>query len=338
MKLTRFAQQILRSPKLNVRVVYAVLGLGFLWLIGLIVYLGNYSATRLAELSRNAQEKTEAYSARLQQAAALRSAVENALAEARTYRTARENLRVSPISYNIRLNGALKRLLDEFVKTKTLRAQRGSEMSGDERRQLDQLSGFEPTFFDFLAEDRESANAEARGGAASRTPQHIVTPHDAEAAATLNKDADDASKQMYAESQFFSAQNFLLSAVLAWEKRVDGERLNLLADTVQQQAAAASSVRSRTFWTSLLGCAIALAAYLIARSQIKQLRAAENEAQEAEGLSQVPGRPLRQRSKLTCQRGGPRPNSPSGVWLGAEAMAQRVAAAVPDALLRSPPP
>ena len=285
MTLIKFAQQILRSSKLNTLTVYGALGLGFLLLIGLIVYLGNYGATRLEDLSRNAQEKTEAYSARLQQASALRPAVENAFSEARSYRTARENLRVYPVSFNSRLNAALKRLADEFVKTKNIRAQRGNEMSADEQRQLDELIGFAKPFFDFLAEDRERVNAEVRGTSASRVAQDITTPHDAEAATRLGKDADRASKKVFAEGLFFSTQNFLLVSVIAWEKRLDSERQNLLADIAQQQAAAAASVRSRMFWTGLVGCVIALATFLIARAQIKQIRTAENEAQEAVGLT-----------------------------------------------------
>ena len=284
MTFTRFAQQALRSSKLNVRVVYSALVVGFLLLIGLIVYLGSYGANRLEELSQSARTKTEGFGVRLQQASALRSAVENSLAEARTYRSARENLRFMVVSYNIRFNAALQRLNDEFAKTKTVRTQLGTDLSAEERKQIDYLLAHEATLVAYLSQVRERVNAEAKGDQAY-VPREIVTPQDAEIDATLKAGTEAATRQSLIESRFLSAQNFMLIAVQAWEKRLDTERINLLADVATRQAAAAAAMRSRMFWTALLGALIALTAYLVARLQIRQIRKAENEAQEAGGLT-----------------------------------------------------
>ncbi len=285
MTFTRFAQQILRSTKLNVSVVYTALVVGFFLLIGLIVNLGSYGANRLEELSRRAQAQTEGFGVRVQQASALRSAVENSLAEARTYRTARENLRGMIVSYNSRFNTALQRLNDEFAKTKTVRTQLGTDLSVEERKQIDYLLAHEATLVAYLAQVRERVNAEVKGTAASFSAPEIVTPHDAEIDAKLAAGTDQATRQSLIESRFLSAQNFMLNAVQAWEKQLSLERQNLLADVATQQAAAAAAVRSRMFWTALLGGLIALGSSLIALSQIKQIRQAENQAQEAGGLT-----------------------------------------------------
>ncbi|NOT63918.1 MAG: PAS domain-containing protein, partial [Acidobacteria bacterium] len=248
------------------------------------VNLGNYGANRLEELSRSAQVKTEDFGARVQQAAALRSAIENSLAETRSYRTARENLRVVIVSYNSRFNSALQRLMDEFAKTKTIKTQRNDELSAEERKHIDYLLAHETTMIDYLMDVRERVNAEFKSDS-TYTPREIATPQDAEIDATLERGTDPATRHSLIESRFLSTQNFLLSAAQAWEKQLGVERQNLLADVATQQAIAAAEMRSRRFWTALLGALIALTTYLVARSQIKQIRKAENEAQEASSLT-----------------------------------------------------
>ena len=286
MNFKRFAQQILRLTRFNTRVVYGTLALAFLFLIGLIVNLGSYGANQLEELSRRAQSQADGYGLRVQQASALRSAVENSLAEARTYRTARENLRLMMVSYNTRFNAALQRLNDEFDKTQKVRDGRSTELTEEERRLIDALLKGQQPFTGYLEQFRERVSAEVKDDR-NYVPREIVTPHDAEVDATLEKQkiTDRATRQSLIETQFLGAQNFLLKATQAWEKRLEEGRKNLLADVSSQQAAAATASRTRMFWTALLGALITLATYLVVSTQIKQIRKAENEAQEAGGLT-----------------------------------------------------
>ncbi len=286
MTFTRLAQQLLRLTKFNTRVVYGTLTLAFLFLIGLIVNLGSYGANQLEELSRRAQSQADGYGLRVQQASALRSAVENSLAEARTYRTARENLRLMMVSYNTRFNSAMQRLSDEFDKTQKVRDGRSTELTEEERRLIDALLKGQPTFTGYLEQFRERVSAEVKDDK-NYVPREIVTPHDAEVDATLEKEkiTDRATRQSFIETQFLGAQNFLLKATQAWEKQLEDGRKNLLADVSSQQSAAAAASRTRMFWTALLGVLVTLATYLVVTTQIKQIRKAENEAQEAGGLT-----------------------------------------------------
>jgi signal transduction histidine kinase len=281
----------MQKPQQLVRIMegqalYGVLVLGFSLQLILIVTVGWYNSSQLQQLSLEAQEIAKSHSVRVRQATATRAAIENVISEARAYRAARENLRVSTISFNVKLNTALKQLNDELGKARRLRTEYGTLMDAAERQKLDQVLELEPLFFDYINEDRRVLNAEQEGAPpAGIAPNTVWTPHDEPARAAMGADSDAAAQRSFIQSLFYSQQNFLLAPAREWEQWQEQARTNLLAENARQQANAAEQVRARTYWTFALSALIALTTYLMARRQVKQIRAARNEAEEAESLT-----------------------------------------------------
>lgn len=275
-------RSVFQSRPVNSRLIYYVLIFGFAMLLSSLWYIGNYSTAKLSELSTLAEERTQDYTNRLQLAIELRAYTVSVIAEARLYRTTRD-LRVRGPATKAKLNEAKVKLEKYLVEGKRMRADRGATLPEDERKAWEAVEKSADAFWEslYLEEQRPptSLNPNANeANSAAPTPDQAA----ADQAATGEREPQVSDET---QRQFFGSRNQLAEATLQLANNLSSRQKTVLQEMKTQQTQAAAEVNNRWWLTYVVSWVVALATYILTQRQVRQIREAKNNAQEAEGLT-----------------------------------------------------
>lgn len=252
----------------NTRLLYYALIFGFAMLLSSLWYIGRYSTQKLSELSTLASERTQDYTDRLQLAIKLRARTESVIAEARLYRSWRDqHVRGPAIKRN--LNEAkveLEKLLNEGTRLRTLHS---ATLPADERAAWVAVEKSAADFWAALATEEKRPPEAASGD-----------PLELDAAANPDPQSSDTS-----QPQFYDSRNQLAAATRALSDNLSGRLQTVQQEIKTQQIQAAAEVNQRWWMIYAVSCGIAVISYILAQRQVRQIRVATNNAREAEGLT-----------------------------------------------------
>lgn len=275
----------IRAQSANTRLIYYALIFGFAMLLSSLWYIGNYSTEKLGELRSRAAERTGDYNKRLRLAIELRAQTERVIAEARYFRGARDSMRFgsSAPPFRIKLNEAkveLGKLLAEGERYYAACAE--TPTTTDEEcqawRKIEQSS---QAFFQILlAEQRRAPEPKA---AASPTP--LPTPSAAPSATPPAEPARNVDEQQQQDQEFYESRNQLALAAQGLSEVVIRRQQNAFESIRALQEEAAAQVNGRWWMTFLVSWGVAVVTYVLAQQQVRQIREAKNNAQEADGLT-----------------------------------------------------
>ncbi len=257
-------RSVFQPKPVNSRLIYYVLIFGFAMLLSSLWYIGNYSTAKLSELSLLAEERTQDYTNRLQLAIEMRAHTESVIAEARLYRTTRD-LGVRGRPTKIKLDEAKVQLEKYLADGERLRADRGATLPADERQAWEAVEKSADAFWESLYLEEH------------RAPQPAgASPANAESAPQVSDET---------QRQFFVSRNELAEATRALAGNLSSRQRTVLQEMKTQQTQAATEVNNRWWLTYVVSWIVALATYILTQRQVRQIREAKNNAQEAEGLT-----------------------------------------------------
>ncbi|MBI1764289.1 MAG: hypothetical protein HYR56_22925 [Acidobacteria bacterium] len=265
-------RSVFQSKPVNSRLIYYVLIFGFAMLLSSLWYIGNYSTQKLSELSTLAEERTQDYTNRLKLAIQLREQTVSVIAEARFYRAARD-LRVRGPAIKAKLNESKVKLEQLLGEGQKLRALRGAALPSDERAAWEKVEQSAKDFWPALFAEEQ------------RVPEGPpTTTSDAIGAGALTKESEP---QVSDETQrhFFDKRNQLADATRALADNLSSRQSTVLQEMKAQQTQAAAEVNNRWWLMYMVSWIVAVATYILTQQQVRQIREAKNNAQEADGLT-----------------------------------------------------
>lgn len=268
-------RSVFQSKPVNSRLIYYVLIFGFAMLLSSLWYIGNYSTAKLSELSTLAEERTQDYTNRLQLAIDIRSSTESVIAEARLYRTTRD-LRVRGPATKAKLNEAKVHLERLLAEGKRLRANLESTLPVDERQAWEAVEKSADAFWDALYFDEQLTQPVPNETEASRTAPATGQASVAEGAPQVT---DQSQRQFFVSRSQFAEATRVLAVNLSSRQRT------VLQEMKKQQTQAAAEVNNRWWLMYMVSWIVAVATYVLTQRQVRQIREAKNNAQEADGLT-----------------------------------------------------
>ncbi len=268
-------RSVFQSKPVNSRLIYYVLIFGFAMLLSSLWYIGNYSTAKLSELSLLAEERTQDYTNRLQLAIELRAHTESVIAEARLYRTTRD-LGVRGLPTKVKLNDAKVQLEKYLDEGKRLRADRGTTLPEDERQAWEAVEKSAGAFW-------ESLYLEEQRPPAPRDPNQTNGAAPSAGQTTGAESEPQVSDET--QRQFFVSRNQLAETTFALAKNLSSRQRTVLQEMKAQQTQAAAEVNNRWWLTYVMSWIVAVATYILTQRQVRQIREAKNNAQEADGLT-----------------------------------------------------
>jgi signal transduction histidine kinase len=255
-----------KQQQLNLRLIYTALAIGFALLLILIWAIGTLSTSKLDQISIIAGESATDYKERLTLALNIREAAAEVVAELRVYRAGRD-LRVPAPPFRQELKDAKERFRREIDNGKKLWGKREEykTLPLEELKAWREVETAAQRFWDKLVKVEELTRADKPADNSDpNTPQQNARSGQ-DGLFDLRKELDTAAEK-------------LSTAVT----QVQDQILNQI---VNQQKAAASDVSGARWGTLLLGLLVATLTFIIARSQITQLRQANRLEQEAKDFA-----------------------------------------------------
>jgi signal transduction histidine kinase len=275
---------------LNLRSIYTVLAIGFALLLFLIGLIGRGSSSKLNEISVNAGNSAKDYMARLTLALNVREAAAEVVSQSRLLR-ARQKMNVWNPTFATDLKEAKERFQTEIENGRKmwLKNERSETLSKEE---LDAWGGVETAaqkFMEVLTKIEKLKNPE--GPVSGPEANQKGEPSQAPAAVAPGGQPQTAPQQNE-HKEVQDIQNDFLKLRKELDKAA--ERLTSAATQVQQeillefrtqQKRAASEIRNTTWGTLALGLLVATLTLILARNQIRQLRQASRQEQEAKDFA-----------------------------------------------------
>lgn len=270
----------IRAKSANTRLIYYALIFGFAMLLSSLWYIGNYSTAKLGELRSRAAERTEDYNKRLKLAIELRTQTERVIAEARYFRSARDSMRFGGGAppFKIKLNEAkvgLGKLLEEGQRyyATCLTA----DTQSDECQAWRKIEQSSENFFQTLMAEQRRAPEKA---VAAATPTPLP-----ETPATSATPPPNVDQQQQLDQEFYESRNQLSLAAQELSEIVIRRQQNAFESIRALQEEAAAQVNGRWWMTFIVSWGVAVVTYVLAQQQVRQIREAKNNAQEADGLT-----------------------------------------------------
>lgn len=265
-------RSVFQTKPVNTRLIYYVLIFGFAMLLSSLWYIGNYSTEKLSELSTLAEERTQDYTNRLKLAIELRAYTVSVIAEARFYRAARD-LRVRGPAIKANLNESKVKLDQLLGEGQKLRAQRGAALPPDEQAAWEKVEQSAKDFWPALfAEEQRMPD-----GPPATTPD---TTNDSDLAGETEPEVSDETQR-----QFYDKRKQLAVATRELADNLSSRQSTVLQEMKTQQTQAAAEVNNRWWLMYMVSWIVAVATYILTQRQVRQIREAKNNAQEADGLT-----------------------------------------------------
>jgi PAS domain S-box-containing protein len=284
------SRTIFQTKPANTRLIYYVLIFGFAMLLSSLWYIGNFSTQKLSDLRSQADERTQDYTKRLMLAIDLRAEADSVIAEARLFRLTRDGLRIGGPPFKSKLREA-KVSLDKLLgQAKELRIHRTLNMPPDERAAWERLEKSSEAFWQILdEEERRVPDRLVLDDATDPAPRtEIPQPKGAlpSPPSSAPSEAFSASPETLQQRRdFYAGRGELSQAAQALATVLINRQTTVLEEIKDLQTQAATEVNGRWWWTYLVSWSVAIATYVLTQRQVRQIREAKINAQEAEGLT-----------------------------------------------------
>jgi len=263
----------------NTRLIYYVLIFGFAMLLSSLWYIGNFSTEKLSELRSQADERTQDYTKRLMLAVDLRAEADSVIAEARLFRATRDGLRIGGPPFKSRLKEAKVSLDKLLEQARDLLKHRNLSMPADERAAWERLDKSAEAFWQILQEEEQRPSERELNDPAL----DLAITTDALPAEPSSAPVGNESQQK--RRDFYAGRGELSQAARALAKVLIDRQQSALEEIKELQTQAATAVNGRWWWTYLVSWSVAIATYVLTQRQVRQIREAKSNAQEAEGLT-----------------------------------------------------
>ena len=275
---------------LNLRSIYTVLAIGFALLLFLIGLIGRGSSSKLNEISVSADRSAQDYLSRLTLALSIREASAEVVSEARLLR-ARQKMNTWNPAFSTELKGAKERFQTEIEKGRKmwLKHEGPGTLSQEEVEAWRGVETASQKFMEILTRIEKLKTPEGpvsgpeanQKGEPSQSPAAVAPDGQPQSAPQQNAHQEVEKIQI----EFFNLRKELDKASEKLTGAATEVQREILLDFKGQQQRAATEIRRTTWGTLALGLLVATLTLILARNQIRQLRQASRQEQEAKDFA-----------------------------------------------------
>jgi signal transduction histidine kinase len=275
---------------LNLRSIYTVLAIGFALLLFLIGLIGVGSSSKLSQISVSAGKSADDYMERLTLALSIREAAAEVVSQARLLR-ARQAMRVWNPAFKSELNGAKERFQTEIEKgnKQWLKHEGPGTLSNEEVNAWRGVETASQKFMEILTKIEKLKTPEGpvsgpeanQKGEPSQAPAAVAPGGEPQSAPQQNAHQEVQNIQI----EFFNLRKELDKAAEKLTSAATEVQREILLEFKGQQQRAATEIKRTTWGTLALGLLVATLTLILARNQIRQLRQASRQEQEAKDFA-----------------------------------------------------
>src|SRR5499426_204785 len=275
---------------LNLRSIYTVLAIGFALLLFLIGLFGRGSSSKLNEISVSAGKSTDDYMERMKLALNIREAAAEVVSEARLFR-ARQSMKVPNPPFKSELNVAKERFQAEIEKgnKQWLKHEGPGTLSNEEVNAWRGVETASQKFLEMLTKIEKLKNPEGpvsgaeanQKGEPAQAPAPVAPGGQPQSAPQQNTHQEVQNIQI----DFFNLRKELDKAAEKLTSAATEVQREILLEFKGRQQRAATEIDRTTWGTLALGLLVATLTLILARNQIRQLRQASRQEQEAKDFA-----------------------------------------------------